>query len=177
MSIKGKWIKIQSYKHDGRLHRFWRKSYVLEDNDEWLIVASKRTQVIEGNGRKWFTKEPAISFFNKKDWYNVIGMLKEVGIVFYTNIASPTLIDQNIAKYIDYDLDVKRFSDGSIKYLDKNEYLRNIDNYQYSDKLSKIVEYKQKQVVTMMNNKTFPFDDEKVKELYDLFLEETEVSE
>jgi protein associated with RNAse G/E len=37
MSINGKWIKIQSYKHDGRLHRFWRKSYVLDDNENWLV--------------------------------------------------------------------------------------------------------------------------------------------
>ena len=62
MSINGKWIKIQSYKHDGRLHRFWRKSYVLDDNENWLVVASRRTQVIEGNGRKWFAKNQRLLF-------------------------------------------------------------------------------------------------------------------
>ncbi|HPK29404.1 MAG TPA: DUF402 domain-containing protein [Bacilli bacterium] len=177
MSINGKWIKIQSYKHDGRLHRFWRKSYVLEDNENWLVVASRRTQVIEGNGRKWFTKEPAVTFFNKKDWFNVIAMLKKEGIVYYTNIASPTLIDYGMAKYIDYDLDVKKFADGTIKNLDKNEFLRNIENYQYSNELSTIVEYKQTQVVDMMNNKMFPFCDEEVKKLYNRFIEETKVKQ
>ena len=175
MSIKGKWIKIQSYKHDGNLHRFWRKSYVLEDNDEWLIVASRRTQVIEGNGRKWFTKEPAVTFFHENDWFNVIAMLKTEGVVYYTNIASPTLIDYGMAKYIDYDLDVKKFSDGTIKYLDKNEFLRNIENYQYSKELSAIVEYKQTQVVAMINEKTFPFDDDEVRKLYNRFVEETKI--
>lgn len=174
MSIKGKWIKIQSYKHDGSLHRFWRKSFVLEDNDEWLIVASRRTQVIEANGRKWYTKEPAISFFSKKDWFNMIGMIKETGIVFYTNIASPTLIDAGVAKYIDYDLDVKRYSDKSIKFLDKNEFMRNIDHYQYSPALVKIIEHKQNEVVTMMTNDRFPYIDDEVKRLYELFLKETD---
>lgn len=173
MSIKGKWIKIQSYKHDGNLHRFWRKSYVIEDNDEWLIVASRRTQVIEGNGRKWFTKEPAVTFFSKTNWFNVIAMLKEEGIVYYTNIASPMIIDYGMAKYIDYDLDIKRFSDGSIKYLDKNEFLRNIENYHYSEELAKIIAYKQTQVVEMIKNEHFPYQDDEVKRFYERFDKET----
>lgn len=177
MNIKNKWIKIQSYKHDGKLHRFWRRSYILQNDEAWLIVASRRTQVVEGNGRKWYTKEPAISFFSKTDWYNVIAMLKEVGIVFYTNIASPTLIDDGIAKYIDYDLDVKRFNDGNVKFLDKNEYLRNIKNYEYSEELSKIIEFKQNQVVKMINDHVFPFDDNVVSSLYERFLDETKRKE
>lgn len=173
MSIKGKWIRIQSYKHDGSLHRFWRKSYILENNDEWLVVASRSTQVIEGDGRKWYTKEPAISFFSKTNWFNVIAMLKEVGIVYYTNIASPTVIDRGIAKYIDYDLDVKRFNDKTIKYLDKNEHIRHIENYHYSAELVKIIEYKQDEVVMMMNEDRFPYDDNDVNRLYNLFLTES----
>lgn len=174
MSIKGKWIKIQSYKHDGSLHRFWRKSYVVEDNEDWLIVASRRTQVIEGNGRKWYTKEPAISFFSKKDWFNVIGMIKEVGVVFYTNIASPTIIDYGMAKYIDYDLDVKRYTDRSLKYLDKNEYLRNIETYNYGEDLAKVIVHKQTKVVSLMEADLFPFNNNEVLRYYDLFLKETD---
>lgn len=177
MTIKNKWIKIQSYKHDGKLHRFWRRSYVLHEDDDWIIVASRRTQVVEGNGRKWYTKEPAVSFFSKKDWYNVIAMLKETGIVFYTNIASPTLVDDGILKYIDYDLDVKRFNDGNVKFLDKNEYLRNIKNYEYSEELSRIIEYKQNQVVTMIKEQTFPFIDDEVTKLYRSFLSLTNTKE
>lgn len=177
MSIKGKWIKIQSYKHDGSLHRFWRKSFVLEDSDEWLIVASKRTQVIEANGRKWYTKEPAVSFFHKKDWFNIIGMIKEVGVVFYTNIASPTLVDGAVAKYIDYDLDVKRYTDKTIKFLDKNEFIRNINVYHYSEDLSKIIEHKQNQVVAMMKNDQFPYLEDEVKRFYEMFLKETNATQ
>lgn len=170
MNIKNKWIKVQSYKHDGKLHRFWRRSYVIEDNEDWLVVVSRRTQVVEGNGRKWYTKEPAVSFFSKHNWFNVIAMLKDVGIVFYTNIASPTLIDDGIAKYIDYDLDVKRFSDGHVKFLDKNEYERNIKNYEYSAELARIIEHKQNEVVEMINNHIYPFIDEEVERIYAEFI-------
>ena len=45
MSLKGRWIKIQSYKHDGSLHRFWKRNFVLVDDQEWLIVASKKHEL------------------------------------------------------------------------------------------------------------------------------------
>lgn len=172
-----KWIKIQSYKHDGGLHRFWRRSFILQNDEEWLVVASRRTQVVEGNGRRWYTKEPAVSFFSKKNWFNVIAMIKESGIVFYTNIASPTIIESGIAKYIDYDLDIKRYSDGGIRFLDKNEYERHIKHYDYSDDLVKIIDYKQKQIVAMITNKVFPFIDSEVIKLFDVFKHETEVKD
>lgn len=177
MNYKGRWIKIQSYKHDGRTHRFWRRSFVLEDNEEWLIVASKVTQVIEGNGRKWYTKEPAVSFFNKKDWFNVIGMVKSTGIAFYTNIASPTIIDRGIAKYIDYDLDIKRFNDNNIKFLDRNEFMQNAQTYNYGEDLIKIIDFKLRKVAQLIKDKKFPFVDEIVVEYYDRYLQEADEEE
>lgn len=176
MDNTDKWIKIQSYKHDGGLHRFWRRSFILQNDENWLIVASRRTQVVEGNGRRWYTKEPAVSFFSKKNWLNVIAMLKESGIVFYTNIASPTIIESGIAKYIDYDLDIKRYSDGAIRFLDKKEYERHIKHYSYSEDLVKIIDFKQNQIVEMITNGIFPFIDSEVTRYFDIFKRETEPS-
>ena len=76
-NLKGKWIILQAYKHNGELHRQWSHSYVLEDNDEYFVLASIRAAVIENDGRKWHTKEPAIFILSKKEWFNVIAMLKE----------------------------------------------------------------------------------------------------
>ena len=122
MSYIGRWIQIQSYKHDGTLHRQWDRGLVLDETDDFIVVASKRTKVVEANGRRWFTKEPAVSVFFKKEWHNVICMLKKSGISYYCNIASPAIIDRNIIKYIDYDLDVKLMEDKTIRFLDEKEY-------------------------------------------------------
>lgn len=45
--------------------------------------------------------------FFKDRWFNIIGQLKDYGIYFYCNIATPTLIDNKVIKYIDYDLDLE----------------------------------------------------------------------
>ena len=65
-SLKRKWLIIQAYKHNEELHREWSHSYVLEDNDDYFVAASIRASVVESDGRKWHTKEPAIFILPKK---------------------------------------------------------------------------------------------------------------
>ena len=67
MSYLGHWLAIECFKHDGTLHRCWDRGLVLENNDDFIVVASKRAKVTESNGRKWFTKEPAVTIFSKKE--------------------------------------------------------------------------------------------------------------
>ena len=121
MSLFGHWLAIQCYKHDGSLHRCWDRGLVLANNDDYIVIATKKAKVMENNGRRWFTKEPAVTIFSKKEWWNVICMLKEDGICYYCNIASPALINNKMIKYIDYDLDAKLFPNGDIRILDEKE--------------------------------------------------------
>ena len=166
----GHWLAIRCYKHDGSLHRIWDRGLVLENNDDYLVIATKRAKVTEYNGRKWFTKEPAVTIFSKKEWWNVICMLKKDGICYYCNIASPALIEEGNIKYIDYDLDTKLFPDGNIRVLDEKEYMRHKNTYQYDDKLDVVLKYQTKQIVKMMEEKRFPFDDEIVRNYYEEYL-------
>ena len=170
MGLFGHWLAIQCYKHDGSLHRCWDRGLVLANNDDFVVIATKKAKVVECNGRRWFTKEPAVTIFSKKEWWNVICMLKDDGICYYCNIASPALINSRMIKYIDYDLDAKMFADKEIKLLDEKEYLRHKEFYHYSDDLDQVLRYSMKNVVNKMKSGLFPFDDERVKKYYDKFL-------
>lgn len=169
MALIGSWLKIQSYKHDGSLHRSWERNYVLDDNQDFFITASKKTKVIEATGRRWFSSEPAICFFSKHEWFNVIAMLKKEGIVFYVNIASPTLFDQGILKYIDYDLDYKLFPDGYIATLDESEYEKHKSLFSYSQSLQKVLTMTAKRIHVLLEQKGYPFDISQVQEWYKKF--------
>ena len=52
----------------------------------------------------------------------IYSMIRDNGISYYCNLASPYVLDQEALKYIDYDLDVKVFADGEKKLLDVDEY-------------------------------------------------------
>ena len=167
MGLFGHWLAIQCYKHDGSLHRCWDRGLVLANNDDYIVIATKRAKVVENNGRRWFTKEPAVTIFSKKEWWNVICMLKDDGICYYCNIASPSLVNHRMIKYIDYDLDAKLFPNGDIRILDEKEYLKHKNNYGYSDDLDKVLKYQTKDIVKRMENHEWPFDDERIKKYYD----------
>lgn len=165
-SLKNQWIIVQAYKHNGELHRQWSHGYVLEDNDDYFVVVSIRASVIESDGRKWHTKEPAIFILSKKEWFNVIAMLKEDGVCYYVNIASPTIFDKGFLKYIDYDLDIKMFGDGSTKLLDVSEYRRHAKEQNYPDSIRTILSSYVDKTYDRMKNKEYPFQSELIEKYY-----------
>lgn len=171
MNYEGRWLRIQAYKHNGDLHRAWSHGFILEDNDDYIVLISVRSSVVEHDGRKWHTREPAVFVFFKKEWLNVIAMLKEKDISYYVNIASPAIIDQNCIKYIDYDLDVKLFPGGSTKLLDQKEYERHAYSLDYSDDIKKALAISVNNIYEMIRKKDFPFIDEKITSLYNDFVE------
>lgn len=164
------WKQVQAYKHDGRLHRQWSPAFLVEETDEYWALASRMSSVIESDGRRWMTKEPAIFLLFKKEWMNVIAMFKENGgICYYVNIASPTISDQGLLKYVDYDLDVKLYPDLVEKTLDEKEYAHNAQLYGYDEKLKKVIEGAKKKVSAMIDKREFPFIDSEIERLYSKF--------
>jgi len=169
----GRWVCISCYKHDGSIHRRWDRGFIVDENDDYIVIASKRAKVTEANGRCWYTKEPAVTIFSKKEWWNVICMFKEHGVCYYCNIASPSVITRNSIVYIDYDLDVKYFEDKAIRLLDQKEYVAHKKKYNYGDNLDRIFKYTSNEIVKLMKNNAFPFDDLVIKDYYNEYIEKT----
>ena len=168
-SLEKKWIIIQAYKHNEELHRQWTHSYVLRDDEEYFILASIRAAVVESDGRKWHTKEPAIFVLSKKNWFNVIAMLKENGVCYYVNIASPAIFDRNFIKYIDYDLDLRVFPDGGFRVLDRNEYNYHKKIMGYSNEIDCIVKSELSNLIELKKAGVGPFEPGVIRKYYDIY--------
>lgn len=153
----GKRYQIHSYKHDGKIHRSWDEAVLLEIHDDYLIFGNNRTKVIESDGRSWRTKEPAIMYFYKNKWYNIIGQLKKDGIYYYCNIASPFIMSDETIKYIDYDLDLRVFPDGSFKVLDRGEYNYHKQKMNYSCELDKVLKDELTNLINVAREKKSSF--------------------
>ncbi len=149
---------IHSYKHNGCIHRAWDEAIFIEETDDYFVFGNDKTKVTESDGRKWRTKEPAIMYFFKNSWFNIIGQLKKTGIYYYCNIASPLIIEDGAVKYIDYDLDLRVFPDGSYKVLDKGEYKYHKTKMNYPEELDKILNSELKKLIEMNKNKADVFD-------------------
>lgn len=162
-------LQIHSYKHDGTIYRSWDEAIVLDVNDEYMVVGNNKTLVTEFDGRTWKTKEPAIIYFYKNNWYNVICQLKTSGIYYYCNIATPYIIDDNTIKYIDYDLDLRVFPDGTYKILDKTEYQYHKKKMNYSKEVDRVVKGELDNLIAMYGRKEDLFNSEVVKYYADIY--------
>ena len=167
----GKKYFIHSYKHDGKIHRAWDEAVLLEINDDYLIFGNNKTKVTESDGRSWKTKEPAILYFYYKDWFNIIGQCKKDGIYYYCNIASPFIIEEGTIKYIDYDLDLRVFPDGSFKVLDRGEYKYHKSIMNYPDKVDAILKEELTNLINLVREKKGPFSPETVEKYCQIYKE------
>ena len=163
-------LEIHCYKHNGHLHRQWDEAVLLEKNKDYMVFGKNRTTVVDSDGQVWNTKEPAILFFFNNRWFNIIGQLKDYGIYFYCNIATPFLIDENVIKYIDYDLDLRVFPNGSFKVLDRMEYKFHKKQMHYSNRLDFILRYELGNLIDLVRNKEFPFDKNTIESYYQKYL-------
>ncbi len=170
MNIKvGDTLAIHCYKHNGLIYKTWDKATILDITNDYIVLGNDKVLVTKSDGRKWHTKEPAIMFFYFKRWFNIIAQLKKQGIFYYCNIASPFIIDNRIVKYIDYDLDLRVFSDGAFKILDRNEYNYHKKLMNYPMEINIIIKDELTSLINMKKASVNPFNEETINKYYMIY--------
>ena len=150
--------KIHCYKHNGEAYQASEETIILDIKDDYIVCGNYMVDVKEPEGHTYKTKELAIIYFYKHNWFNCIAQLKSFGLFYYCNMASPYIIDENVIKYIDYDLDLRVFPDGGYKILDYNEYNYHKKIMHYSDDLDEIIKSELSELIEMKRANKGPFD-------------------
>lgn len=165
----GEKLQIQCYKHNGNVHRSWDEAILLDNKNDYMVFGNNKTNVTKAEGVTWKTKEPAIMYFFKDKWYNIIAQLKKDGIYYYCNIASPFIIEENTIKYIDYDLDLRVFPSGQYKILDRLEYNYHKKIMNYSNELDKIINSSLEELIKDYENNSIMFSKEANNYYYNIY--------
>lgn len=161
--------EIHCYKHNGKINQASDEAVVVDITDDYIVCINDKVKITERDGRSYYTREPAILFFYKKRWFNIIAQMKSFGLFYYCNIGSPFLIDENVIKYIDYDLDLRVFPDGGYRILDNNEYKYHKKIMKYPSTIDYIVKRELSYLIEMKKNNEGPFD-KKIIEYYNRFI-------
>lgn len=98
-------------------------------------------------------------------------MIRDNGVSYYCNLASPYMMDTEALKYIDYDLDVKVFADGEKRLLDVDEYEIHKKEMQYSADMDFILKENVKILVDWINHEKGPFSKAYITIWYKRYLE------
>ena len=160
---KGEKYKIHGYKHNGKLYKTWDEAILLDETEDYYVFGNRNTKVTKIFGRSWYTKETAILFYFKNNWYNIVAQIKKKGIYYYCNIASPVIIEDDTIKFIDYDLDLRIYPDKSYKILDRGEYEYHKRLMKYPKDLQRILTFKLRELINVYKNTGFPFYTEIIK--------------
>ena len=174
---KGELFNIHGYKHNGTLYKVWDEAILLEENKNYMVFGNNKTLVIESEGNTWKTKEPAIMYFFKDRWFNIIAQLKKDGIYYYCNIATPFILEENTIKYIDYDLDLRVFPSGEYKILDQLEYKYHKKIMHYSKDLDIVINHAMEELIRDYKNRVVMFDKGKNLSYYELYTKLKEEAE
>ena len=48
-------LELHCYKHNGKIHRIWEQTELIEETDDYIVCGNYKTKVIESDGRSYYT--------------------------------------------------------------------------------------------------------------------------
>ncbi|MEI3606421.1 DUF402 domain-containing protein [Pseudogracilibacillus sp. SE30717A] len=153
----GSKVEIVSLKHNKQLHRCWKENIILFHNNDQLIGANNETIVEESDGQKWETTEPAIFYFDKRYWFNIITLFEKNDYYYYCNLSSPVTYKNQTLQYIDYDIDVIVQSNLDYQIVDQQDFKDNAETYAYSSAIKKSVDEGLHMLIDWIETEKGPF--------------------
>lgn len=153
-------VTINSHKYDGELQRSWKAEFI--DKETSLLEFVGRFENEISHPHLGVIRRGAISyeFYWLECWYNVFRFHEPDGSFrnFYCNINMPPKFENGILEYVDLDVDIVVWKDFSRQILDTDEFEVNSHRYAYSDDLREKVRDSLGELISMIDNRIFPFD-------------------
>lgn len=153
-------LTVNSLQFDGKVRRSWN-AHLIEENDQWFVLAGEFARTIKH--RELGTIERgtfSLEFYHKKKWFNVFAFYEPNGSFrnFYCNINLPPTLTGDVFNYIDLDLDVLIWNDGRVEILDEDEFAENTKKFSYDSEILNGVAQTLKEILSLYEQKIFPFD-------------------
>jgi len=164
-------LKVHCYKHNGKIYRYGSEGIVLDIKKDYIVFGNDNALIVKSDGKVRKTKDAAVLYFFRHKWFNIIAQLKKDGISYYCNIASPYIIEEGAIKYIDYDLDLRIYTNGEYRILDRMEYKQHKKQMQYSEKLDLAVRNGLDELIQLYKHHAIIFSSEENKKYNQLFQE------
>ncbi len=131
--MQGREITVNARKYDGSLGRQWTAGVVSQTVD--LIVAVGRFEFDVEHSDLGLIKKGTVSFehFWKDRWYNIFRFHRPDGSLrnYYCNVAMPLTVEGATLEFIDLDIDVVIWPDGSFEVLDRDDFEKNSVHFGY----------------------------------------------
>lgn len=153
-------VTINSRKFDGAIHKYWKAELLAETDELLTFVGVFEKEITHAHLGVIRPGTVSYEFYWKNRWFNVFRFHEPEGDLrnFYCNLNQPPKFENGVLDYVDLDIDLLVWSDDSYQILDLDEFEAHALKYSYSEELLKQVDSALKELLAMVEKKSFPFD-------------------
>ena len=128
-------ITVNSRKFDGSISRTWHCQPVEITTDSVVLVGQFEKDVVHPDLGTISAGTISYEFFWPRRWYNVFRFHQPDGSIrnYYFNISMPYSFESGQLDFIDMDIDVIVWPDGTLQVVDLDEFEKNKVKYQFPE--------------------------------------------
>jgi protein associated with RNAse G/E len=155
-----KLVTINSRKFDGKIHRKWQAELFEQTDSKLVFVGEFEKEVVHPILGVIRRGTLSFEFYWLKRNYNIFRFHEPEGNLrnYYCNISFPPTFQNNILDYVDLDVDILVSTDFKYQILDFDEFEQNSRLYEYTADLKQIVDSAVKDVIDLIEKRSFPFN-------------------
>jgi protein associated with RNAse G/E len=128
-------IRVVSARYDGSPRDEWPAQLLEHEGARLRLRAAAGTEEIVGGRRRQLITDSFLAFYWTDRWYNVWQFDRGEGIVLYANVAMPCSFDGSVLRWVDLDIDIVQYADGTIEVRDEAEFRERSARLNYPDKV------------------------------------------
>lgn len=153
-------ITINSRKFDGAVNRSWKCDLAERNGSLLVFIGIFDLEVKHADLGIIRRGTVSYEYYWLDRWYNVFRFHEPDGEFrnYYCNINIPPRFQDGILDYVDLDIDVLVWPDGSFKILDRDEFEVNSIKFQYPAELREASERALNEVLHLIETSQFPFN-------------------
>ena len=154
-------IRVTSTKYDGSLRDFYDAELLYVDESAVRIKVPSGTPIwVEKHGKTELSEDNAIEIYFTDRWYNVWHFREHTTNPnsWYSNVAMPARFDGTTLQWVDLDIDIRCYADGSLRVFDQDEFEQNRVEMGYPTEVVKRAVAARNEVLQLGKVGIFPFN-------------------
>jgi protein associated with RNAse G/E len=152
-----KTIRVIGHKYDGSPRDEWPAQLVEERGTQLCVYVPAGTEELVRGHRRQVMEIPFTGLFWTDRWYNVWQLDQTEGVLFYANVATPCQFDGSVLRWVDLDIDIVCYADGSIVVKDEDEFEEHTLRFAYPEDVVERALAVRDELLSLANAGAFPF--------------------
>lgn len=121
-----------------------------------LRVLAGTEEIVRGS-RRQLIADSFLALYWTDRWYNVWQFDRREGALFYANVAMPCSFDGSVLRWVDLDIDVVQYADGSTVVRDQQEFAERSISLRYPPEVIRCALAARDELLRLAQAREFPF--------------------